>query len=125
MGFKNEKVSKTIKYGILTIGVLILIGFALKGNITHEQFDSEKWKNWTETETTLSLRWDMMNSLRNNYDLKGMTINQIIDLLGEPNSKTKNEFGYYLGYSKRGINTGRLTIKFENNKVVAYSVWQG
>ena len=109
----------------MTIGLLILIGFALKGRVTHEKFDSEKWKNWTESETEWSLRWDMMNSLRNNYDLKGMSKNEILKLLGEPESKTKNEFGYYLGYSKRGINTGRLTIKFDNNKVTDFSVWDG
>ncbi|WP_342157206.1 hypothetical protein [Joostella sp. CR20] len=109
----------------MTIGLIILIGFALKGRVTHEKFDSAKWKNWTESETEWSLRWDMMNSLRNNYDLKGMSKNDILKLLGEPESKTENEFGYYLGYSKRGINTGRLTIKFDKNKVTDFSVWDG
>ncbi|WP_379809840.1 hypothetical protein [Flavobacterium chuncheonense] len=109
----------------MTIGLLILIGFALKGKVTHEKFDSEKWKNWTESETEWSLRWDMMNSLRNNYDLKRMSKNEILKLLGEPESKAENEFGYYLGSSKRGINTGRLTIKFDNNKVTDFSVWDG
>jgi tRNA(His) 5'-end guanylyltransferase len=117
--------SKKLKYGILTIGLLILIGFAFKGRVTHEKFDSEKWKNWTESETEWSLRWEMLNSLRSNYDLKGMSKNEILKLLGEPESKTENEFGYYLGYSKRGINTGRLTIKFDNNKVTDFSVWDG
>ena len=109
----------------MTIGLLILIGFALKGRVTHEKFDSEKWKNWTESETEWSLRWDMMNSLRNNYDLTGMSKNEILKLLGEPESKTENECGYYLGFSKRGINTGRLTIKFDNDKVTDFSVWDG
>jgi outer membrane protein assembly factor BamE (lipoprotein component of BamABCDE complex) len=117
--------SRKLKYGILTIGLLILIGFALKGRVTYEKFDSEKWKNWTESETEWSLRWEMMNSLRSNYDLKGMSKNEILKLLGEPESKTENEFGYYLGNSKRGINTGRLTIKFDNNKVTDFSVWDG
>ncbi len=107
------------------IGVIVLIGFGLKGRITHEQFDSYRWKNWTESETEWSLRWEMMNSLRNNYELKGLTKAQIIELLGEPESKTKNEFGYFLGYSKRGINTGRMTINFEKNKVTDFSVWDG
>ena len=68
----------------------------------------------------------MMNSLRNNYELKGMTKKQIIELLGEPESKTKIEFEYHLGYSKHGINTGRLTIKFDKDNTVSdYSVWEG
>lgn len=104
---------------------MILIGFALKGRITHEKFDSDKWKNWKESETEWSLRWDMMNSLRNSYHLKGMSKSELLKLLGEPDSKTEIEFNYYLGYSKRGINTGRLTIKFDNNKVTDFAVWNG
>lgn len=118
--------NKTLKYGLLSLGVIILVGFLLKGNITHQQFDSEKWKNWTNSESEWSLRWDMMNSLRTNYELKGMTKNEIIKLLGEPETQTPDEFGYNLGYSKRGINTGRLTIKFgKDSKVIDYSVWDG
>lgn len=117
---------KVFRYGILIVGIIFLIGFSLKGKITHEKFDSERWKNWTESEIEWSLRWDMMNSLRNNYKLKGMTKDEVLELLGEPDkSNTKNEFRYYLGYSKLGINTGSLTIKFKNNIVVDYSVWDG
>lgn len=117
---------RVIKYGFLIFGVIILIGFALKGNITHEQFDSEKWKNWTESESELSLRWDMMNSLRNNHELNGKTRVEIIELLGKPDSETNSDFRYYLGMSKRGINTGSLTIKFNENGIVTdFSVWQG
>ncbi|WP_008637268.1 hypothetical protein [Bizionia argentinensis] len=122
----KQTLRKALKYGFLIIGMIILIGFALKGNITHERFNSEKWKNWTESETEWSLRWDMMNSLRKTHELNGKTQTQIIELLGEPESKTNSEFRYYLGYSKRGINTGSLTIKFsENRKVTDFSVWQG
>ena len=117
--------SKKIKYGILSIGLIFLIGFGLKGKISHEKFDSVKWKSWTESETEWSLRWDMMNSLRNSHQLKGMSKSELLKLLGEPDSKTEIEFSYYLGYSKRGINTGRLTIKFDNNKVTDFSVWEG
>jgi hypothetical protein len=117
---------KALKYGFLIFGMIILIGFALKGNITHEQFDSGKWKNWTESEAELSLRWDMMNSLRNNHELNGKTKMEIIALLGKPDSETNFDFRYYLGMSKRGINTGSLTIKFNEEGIVTnFSVWQG
>ncbi len=106
--------------------MLTLIGFALTGNITHKQFDSEKWKNWSESESEWSLRWDMMNSLRNNHELKGKSKTEIIELLGIPETKNESEFGYYLGMSKRGINTGSLTIKFNEKGIVTYfKVWQG
>src|SRR5690554_6050821 len=100
--------------------MIILIGFALKGNITHEEFDSEKWKNWTESnsEDDWSLRWDMMNSLRNNQKLKGKTKTEIIELLGKPSRKDDSTFSYNLGPSKRGINYGYLELYFNENEVV-------
>ena len=119
---------KLIKYGLLSLGAILLIVFALKGRIPHEKFDSEKWKKWTDSqnESEWSLRWDMMNSLRNNDKLKGMTKDEILELLGEPESKTSMKFIYYLGYSKHGMSTGQLRIVFgENNQVADFSVWDG
>ncbi|WP_166966795.1 hypothetical protein [Yeosuana marina] len=115
-----------IKYGLLTLAIITIIGFALKGNIIHEQFDSEKWKNWTESETELSLRWDMMNSLRKNHELKGKTKSEIIELLGNPENQSNESFRYYLGMAKHGIDTGSLIIQFnKNNTVLNYYVWHG
>jgi outer membrane protein assembly factor BamE (lipoprotein component of BamABCDE complex) len=107
------------KYGFLIFGAIILVGFALSGNITHEQFDSVKWKNWTETERKMSMRWDMMNSLRNTHELKGKTRTEITKLLGNPETKSESEFRYYLGMAKYGIDTGHLTIYFDRNKIVS------
>ena len=92
-----------------------------------DKFESKKWKNWTESEMELSSRWDMMNSLRNNYDLKGKTKKEIIILLGEPEFEESNsEFSYYLGYSKRGINTGRLVFYINADGIISdYKVYQG
>ena len=71
----------------------------------------------------MSLRWDMMNSLRKNHELKGMTKTEIIELLGVPNSELNSSFTYHLGYSKRGVNMGYLDIKFDENGIVTdYSV---
>ena len=124
----NYKILRSkIKYAFVAILVFITIVFSLKGRISYVQFDSDKWKNWTPSlESEWSLRWDMMNSLRNNYKLKEMNKTEIVKLLGKPTSKSDYEFIYSLGYTNRGINTGSLTIKFnKNNKVFEYSVWQG
>ncbi|SIS70076.1 hypothetical protein [Belliella pelovolcani] len=52
-----------------------------------------------------------------------MTKDEIIELLGEPESQYQNEFSYYLGMEKRGIDIGTLTIKFnEEGKVTNYKV---
>jgi len=115
--------TKALKYGFLILGVIIIIVFTVKGNVNHQEFNSEKWKNWTETEQKMSLRWDMMNSLRNNHELKGKTKTEIVQLLGKPDSKTEIRFRYYLGMAKIGIDIGTLTIKFnEDGKVIDYNV---
>lgn len=111
----------------LTIGLIILTLIFLRGKITHEKFNSTVWKTANlNLEENMSLRWDMMNDLRNNYDLVGMTKKEIIDLLGTPGDSTRTEFNYYLGYSKTGINTGSLTITFNDKNIVTkIHVWQG
>lgn len=115
-------------YIILIITALTITSILLlKGRIVHEKFDSRIWKTANlNKEENWSLRWDMINDLRNRYKLVGMTKMEIIDLLGNPYSSTKSEFHYYLGYSKTGINTGTLTISFDEKEIVtAINVWQG
>ena len=70
---------------------IIICGFGLRGKISGEKFDSKKWKTADLTlEDNFSLRWDMMNSLRNNYDLIGMSKSKIITLLGKTRRKFNN-----------------------------------
>ena len=118
------KKSKNI---IIVLICIIICGFGLRGKINGEKFDSERWKTADlNSENNWSLRWDMMNSLRNNYDLMGMTKDEIIELLGKPESQSQTEFSYYLGMAKKGIDTGTLTIKFnEIGKVTHYNVRNG
>ena len=118
--------SRQLKYSLYAFGLIIFIGFAIKGRIPYERFDSEKWKNFEESETTASLRWDMMNSLRNNYELDGMTKGEILDLLGQPERQDKLEFRYFLGMAKHGIDTGSLVIRFNDQDIVVrFYVWKG
>ena len=118
---------KTIyKISISFIAILI-IAFSLRGKISGEKFNSEKWKNSNlSSEENWTLRWDMMNSLRNNYELVGKKESEIIKLLGKPDSQNQTELIYSLGYSGTGINTGTLTIFIDTNRVVtAIKVHQG
>ncbi len=116
-----------MKPNIILLAAIFLSSAISCGSITHEKFDSERWKYLNDTsEDTWSLRWDMMNDLRNNYELVGKTRKQIIELLGKPDTDTNADVSYYLGYSKTGINTGTLTLYFDKeDKVVKISVWQG
>ena len=111
----------------LFVAILILSAFLLWGRIPHEKFNSELWKTANlNSEENMSLRWDMMNDLRNKYKLVGMTKKGVINLLGNPGDTASSEFRYYLGYSKTGINTGSLIITFNDKDIVTeIRVWQG
>ena len=114
---------------ILIIFISIIVcGLTMRGKISGEKFDAKKWKTADlNSEMNCSLRWDMMNSLRNNHSLIGMSKKEIINLLGKPDESFTSEktFRYYLGYSHKGINTGSLKINFENGIVENFSVWEG
>lgn len=123
----NAEMKKSITITIILI-IIFLCGLGMRGKVSGEKFDSQKWKTADlNLEGNWSLRWDMMNNLRDDYELIGMSENEITRLLGKPddNSSTGKAFRYYLGYSKTGINTGSLTLIFENGIVTRINVWQG
>lgn len=107
--------------------ILFLFTVISCGKLSHVKFDSEKWKSVElNDENNWSLRWDMMNDLRNQHTIIGINKTEVIKLLGNPETTADNQFSYYLGYSKRGINTGNLTLTFnENNVVTRIYVHQG
>lgn len=111
-------------FNYFTIAILLLNTYFYRHDIP---FDSYKWKNWIETESKISSRWDMRNDLILNYDLIGMNNSEVINLLGEPReySKAKSEYSYFLGMARFGIDTGSLTLKFKNGKVSEVIVWRG
>ena len=88
-------------------------------------FERETWIGWEETESTLDQRWNMVNDLINNYDLKGKNISQIKELLGQPSYESKNEISYNLGPTGHGINYGSLSLKLKNGIVNEIDIGQG
>ena len=115
MIFKN-KIAVLIFYSIILISC---------NGQKETKFDSEIWKNWEETESTLFLRWEMKNDLIENYDLKGRSEKDVIELLGEPENESKNSFRYNLGPTGKGINYGTLILEFENDTVKNYKINNG
>ena len=102
---------------ILTI-FLILLSLS---SCTDNSFNSKKWKSWDIRESETNLRWDMANDLIENYNLKGKTQSEIIDLLGKPESNVQNpsdDYYYDLGPCRRGIDFGSLNIVFKNGRVI-------
>lgn len=89
------------------------------------KFDSEKWKNWEETESSMSLRWDMRNDLIETHQLVGFSENEIISLLGNTEQKHGEVFFYNLGVARRGVDNGALRIEFKDDKVFRVEVLSG
>ena len=85
-------------------------------------FDSQQWKSWEESEDIPSLRWYMTEDLLENERLNGMTEERIIKLLGPPEGKYANEWNYFLGHTGRGIDTGTLFIRFNDQLVIGVRV---
>lgn len=85
-------------------------------------FDSEKWKNWEESESNMRMRLDMTNDLITNYDLVGKSLTEIEELLGEPEKECNHDncrIGYNLGPCRDfGIAYGVLSIRFKDGKVI-------
>ncbi|ANY70176.1 hypothetical protein BBD42_29480 [Paenibacillus sp. BIHB 4019] len=84
------------------------------------QFDKETWLKEPEK------RQDMVSSLTNKFKLKGMTENEIIDLLGEPAEKLSEpsrQFLYYIGSAGLGIKVTLLQLQLdENGKVESHDI---
>lgn len=90
-----------------------------------KDFNSDEWKNWVESESTPNTRWLMHKDLLDNYNLKTYSKEQVLDLLGKPNSETDSEYYYLLGHTGRGISTGTMLITFEDDSVVDIKVNDG
>ena len=111
-----------ILIGIVLSGILLTCSCSNQSDI---KFDSVQWKNWIETESTMSLRWDMRNDLIKQHELNGLSEFEIIELLGEPERKSEHEFRYYLGMARSGIDTGSLILTMKNGIVIDYRIWHG
>lgn len=106
---------------------LIFLVFLLFSCESKEEikFDSNKWKNWEETEKSQFLRWDMRNDLIKNHKIKGLSEKELIEILGEPDVKTKDVFRYNLGPTRKGIDYGTFILKFKNKTIVNYEIVHG
>lgn len=85
------------------------------------QFDQETWLKEPEK------RQDMLGSLTSKYNLKGMTENEVIDLLGEPAQKLNEpspQFLYYIGSAGlMGVKVTLFQLQFdENGKVESHDI---
>ena len=106
-----------MKWIIFIITVCFLVG------CSRQSFDSVKWKEWKETESTMFMRRDMVSDLTKQHNLVGKKRAEIIDLLGKPTSENKVSMSYDLGPTGHGINYGSLALSIdENDDVEKYKI---
>ena len=112
-----------MKKVIIAILTIIVLGFVSMNHSKYKKsFDSNKWKEWVESEEDFNLRWQMTGSLTFKYKLKGMNKEEIKTLLGEPTTESFDHWSYNLGPSGNGINYGSFKIEFKENEVTKYKV---
>lgn len=109
----------------ITIGIVFGVGFyALMGRHSRQPFDSEAWKK--AGVSNACLRKGMLFDLRKKHELTGLSREQIVELLGQPDRVGRyvkagldKDFNYDLGAEKGFISIDRewLTIKLESGKV--------
>lgn len=68
----------------------------------------------------------MVNDMLDEYDLKGWSRDQVLELLGEPDSEYSDRITYYLGMTGIGVDSGTLGIHFTSDSlVISTKIWSG
>ena len=106
------------------IGILFF-GPYISDYFERTEFNSYKWKHWVQTTEEPSLRWHMIHDLESKNEFKGMTINNLKELLGEPENETETEVSYFLGMYQHDIDTATLVFELKSGKVIHFYVRHG
>lgn len=121
-----RKIKRTnyLIFGVFsTIFILLAILFFIWFGLFQywHTFTTEKWLEYPNR------RAKMTADLLENYELVGMTEDEVISLLGQNNNEygyfnQDNRFIYYLGEERTIIDSEWLLIDFENGVVKEYSM---
>jgi len=95
----------------ITFVLLVLIFLCSCSN----QFNKDIWLEEPDK------RNDMVYNFVNNYDIKGMTKEEITSLLGEPEQKVDApaiQYVYYLGRAGFGVDDSLLRLYFDQKETI-------
>lgn len=118
--FKSDRKVKREYNAIIILGITapLLSTIILGLNEYKSIFTTEKWLHSNQE------RVYMVDDLLNDYEIKEMTKDEVISLLGTPSEteyfKSDNNIVYYLGYERGliSIDSEWLVIYFDDNEVV-------
>lgn len=99
---------------------LVLVGLLFMAYGCKQKFDKERWnekKDWDYPR-----RNGMLKDLLKNHDLKGKLLNEVVDMLGEPDNREANHI-YYDIVMKYGadidpVYSKELSVAFNADSVV-------
>ncbi len=120
---KEIKKAKIINYsclGVIVFFIVLALFISVYSHYRHT-FTQSKWENDIESRSLI------VGDLLNDYELIGMTTQEIEDLLGKNNNDfgyfvQENRYVYYLGSKRTIIDSEWLLIDFKDNLVVNYEM---
>lgn len=120
------KVFKKILTGITVTGILLLfvLAVAIKqvadAHFGDKKFEPQIWASFNNSMESDNPRGQMFDDLKGNYLHKGMTQQEVLNLLGPPDFKnSKDLFSYNLGmWSGFRMDYDSLDIKFNAQGLV-------
>ena len=87
----------------LYVAVLALITSAGCENFNAMKFDKVNWNEGYEVEAPPPSRNRMLNDLVQNHKLKGLKYNEVVQMLGDPNTHDSTTFTYDIKVEHSGI----------------------
>lgn len=102
---------------------LIFLALTLLSCRTHKKFDKTKWAEVADLMTFPNRKY-MIDDLVENYQLKGKKYNNLVELLGEPQSNLDSTLKIFYdididyGYDIDPVYTKTLSIVFDKDTVV-------
>ena len=120
---RTKRIRIIVKIGILVVAVvgiisLIILSYPIWHNPFNDRtFDEEIWHAYHNSLDSGNPRGNMADDLRKNHLRRGMAKEQVIELLGEPESEKSSQLlEYNLGmWSGMGFDYDTLDIYFDSS----------
>ncbi|WP_125932201.1 hypothetical protein [Thiosocius teredinicola] len=124
---RNAKPRKSTILALVAILSFALLGGCGQSDVPHGRpFDSAVWKSERNSNELQPRRQHMISDLQDNYLRVGMSEDEVLALLGEPDSRTDRRFRYSVGAFPFSADYSWVFVRFdEAGKAVEFGIEQG
>jgi hypothetical protein len=118
--------ARKVWIGIGGAGVLLALGAGgYMATTTAGGFDSDRWKALRHSTARENPRAGMIGDLQKQLRL-GMTPDEVVGLLGQPDTTEGNRYVYRIGTSAFGVDYEYFVVEFgADGKLVRHSIMRG